>query len=110
MGTKTGNRASGSAGAKKKKSKTPKFLLVKDADREEAEAALLAEAAGAEAESTAVEDREPPEDPEISEDDDFEAWPGREGIRDGLVDQVSARFGIPQDVAIRAVNDMLRLS
>jgi hypothetical protein len=104
MVTKTEKRTSGSAGAKRKSKKTPKFLLVKDADKEETEAAPPAKA------EDGAEDAKSAEILHHADEDGAEAWPEREGIRDGLVDQVSARFGIPQDVAIRAVNDMLRLS
>jgi hypothetical protein len=85
------------AGTKKSKT-TPKFLLIKDADEE----------VEADAEASPVEapvEAELPADEALDED-----WPEREDIRNGLVDQVSSRFGISQDVAIRAVNDMLRLS
>jgi hypothetical protein len=81
MGTKTVKRAGGS------KKKTPQFLLADNTNIEEPDAP---EPIGAEA---ADED-----------------WPEREDIRNGLVHQVSSRFGISQDVAIRAINDMLRLN
>lgn len=81
MGTRTAKRAGGD------KKKTPNFLLADDTDIEEPEAPQ-------------------PIGTEAPDDD----WPEREDIRNGLVHQVSSRFGISQDVAIRAVNDMLRLS
>jgi hypothetical protein len=86
MGTRTVKRPGSGASAKKKKA-TPKFLLIKDADSADSE--------------------ERPSDAQLVADED---WPEREDIRNSLVDQVSTRFGISQDVAIRAVNDMLRLS
>lgn len=86
MGTKTVKRPGGGASTKKKKA-TPKFLLIEDADNADSE--------------------ERPSDAQVIADED---WPEREVIRNSLVSQVSTRFGISQDVAIRAVNDMLRLS
>lgn len=97
MGTKTVKRADGAAAGDKNKA-TPKFLLVKDAgDDGDAGAVVQTAAPATEAD---------PIDVEVADED----WPEREDIRNGLVDQVSTRFGISQDVAIRAVNDMLRLS
>ena len=87
MGTKTVKRPGGGASTKKKKATTPKFLLIEDADNADSE--------------------ERPSDVQVITDED---WPEREVIRNSLVNQVSTRFGISQDVAIRAVNDMLRLS
>jgi len=87
MGTTTVKRPGGGASTKKKKATTPKFLLIEDAD--------------------SADGGERPSDAQIVADED---WPEREDIRNSLVDQVSTRFGISQDVAIRAVNDILRLS
>jgi hypothetical protein len=86
MGTKTVKRPGGGGSTRKNKA-TPKFLLITDADSADSE--------------------ERPSDAQLVADED---WPEREVIRKSLVDQVSTRFGISQDVAIRAVNDMLRLT
>ena len=96
MSTRTMKRA---GGASTKKKATPKFLLVKDGGDEDgaAEPGTADDVAPVEAEGPAGQ----------AADDD---WPEREDIRNGLVDQVSSRFGISQDAAIRAVDDMLRLS
>ena len=98
MSTRTMKRA---GGASTKKKATPKFLLVKDGGDEDGAAEPDAAASGA---GTPVEAEGPADQ---AADDD---WPEREDIRNGLVDQVSSRFGISQDAAIRAVDDMLRLS
>jgi hypothetical protein len=86
MGTRTVKRPGGGASTKKKKS-TPKFLLIKDAD--------------------GADSGERPSDAQLVADED---WPEREVIRNSLANQVSTRFGISHDVAVRAVSDMLRLN
>lgn len=110
MGTKTGKRASGAAPEKKRR--TPKFLLVKDADSE-AVAKPAADSAAGEAtpagEGPAMQGDSLFEGGPFADNDDNKPRADRECIRDGLVLHVSKRFGIPHEAAARAVNDMLRL-